>query len=319
MRTYIWMSGIAALAFTAFVSCAVGRGDQPDGAQQQLAESEDPDASLCANPNGGDTVAAGPAAATAPLPAPAASTQELDEQPATDDPVASLAPQEPAEALQGCPEGMILVEGQSCPDPEQKCTDWMEDPIQFPYARCRAYEEPARCKTDHVTMRFCIDRYEAGDQNGMPVGDVSWTQAKAACEASGKRLCQEQEWVFACEGEEMAPYPYGFVRNPAVCNFDRTEDLVTNKGDLADHREPVTANPECLSPYGVQNMVGNIDEWVVLDKPHYSQKNGGRKMMSGLKGGWWGPLRNRCRPTTVDHDEVFHELQTGYRCCADAP
>lgn len=219
--------------------------------------------------------------------------------------------------VSSCPAGMVLVEGQFCPEVEQPCRKWLEDPVKFPFARCAEFA-PSQCKSsERVTMRFCIDKYEAADSDGLPAGNVSWTEASARCQKEGKRLCREQEWLFACEGEEMMPYPYGLVRDSSACNFERKDGLVTNKGDLADHRQSVQSNPGCLSPFGVQNMVGNIDEWVVLERPHYSARNGGRKMLSGLKGGWWGPLRNRCRPTTVDHDELFHELQTGYRCCAD--
>lgn len=239
----------------------------------------------------------------------------------TEFPAPAPQPQEllsPPAAPASCPEGMILVEGKFCPKVEQTCVEWLDDPSKFQFARCKRYAEPSVCKGERVAMRFCIDRFEAADDSGMPVGDISWTAAAASCKAGGKRLCQEREWLFACEGEESRPYPYGNVRNPSVCNFEIQEGLATKTGDLADHRQPVTANPNCTSPFGVQNMVGNIDEWVVLDHPHYSAVNGNRKMNSGLKGGWWGPLRNRCRPTTVDHDELFHELQTGFRCCADA-
>lgn len=218
-----------------------------------------------------------------------------------------------------CPAGMILVEGKFCPKVEQTCVEWLDDPAKFQFARCKRFSETSECKSaERVSMRFCIDRFEAADDSGMPIGDISWTAAAASCKASGKRLCQEREWLFACEGEEAKPYPYGYVRSPSLCNFEIQEGLATPKGELADHRQPVTANPNCTSPFGVQNMVGNIDEWVVLDHPWYSAVNGNRKMNSGLKGGWWGPLRNRCRPTTVDHDELFHELQTGFRCCSDA-
>lgn len=213
---------------------------------------------------------------------------------------------------------MVLVEGLSCPSVQHECVEWLEDPTKFSFARCARYREPAVCASpERVPMRFCIDRDEfvaTGDE--LPLGDVSWTDAKGRCERSGKRLCAEREWVFACEGEVMRPYPYGFARDASLCNFEHTE-LLTPDGKLRDYRVPPASKPGCLSPFGVRNMVGNVDEWVVLDRPHISVKNGGRRMMSGLKGGWWGPLRNRCRPVTVDHDEVFHELQTGFRCCAE--
>jgi formylglycine-generating enzyme len=215
-----------------------------------------------------------------------------------------------------CPGGMVLVEGLYCPNPKQECIDWIDDPVKFPYARCAKYSSKVECSGKRVPMTYCIDRNEhAAKGEELPTGDISWTDAKNTCEGMGKRLCGESEWVFACEGEASVPYPYGYERDSSKCNFEK-QDLV-EKGKLRDLREPVESNPECLSPFGVHNMVGNIDEWVVLDKPHYSKRNDNRKMVSGLKGGWWGPLRNRCRPTTVDHDEHFHELQTGFRCCAD--
>jgi hypothetical protein len=58
-------------------------------------------------------------------------------------------------------------------------------------------------------------------------------------------------------------------------------------------------------------MTGNIDEWVYRDRTA-----GGAR--SALKGGWWMPGRDRCRPATTAHGETFAGLQTGFRCCADA-
>ena len=217
-----------------------------------------------------------------------------------------------------CPIEMVLVEGEHCTQVAQPCIQYIENPFTNPFARCRAFVEPSKCTGKRVSMRYCIDRLEVDGDDGLPLSDKSWTDAKAICESQGKRLCQEREWLFACEGEEGKPYPYGYVRDSDACNIDQTEGLTTRKGELADRRQPVFANPECLSPFGVQNMVGNVDEWVVLDLPYYSARNNNRKMQSGLKGGWWGPLRNRCRPTTVDHDEIYHDLQTGVRCCKNA-
>jgi formylglycine-generating enzyme len=215
-----------------------------------------------------------------------------------------------------CPENMVLVDANYCTKVVQECEIWLESPKDNKFARCKKFR-PSVCKGERVHLSFCIDRYEAAQPDGMPQADLSWTQAKKSCEDQGKRLCQEREWTLACEGEEMRPHPYGFERSSNLCNQDRKDVVNKDKGILIDHRQPVTGNPNCISPFGAQNMVGNIDEWVVLDHTHFSQRDNGRKMDSGLKGGWWGPLRNRCRPTTVDHDELFHELQTGYRCCAD--
>lgn len=252
----------------------------------------------------------------------AVATTIVDATPAAAAPAAPAvdAPAIPAGAkasASACPADMVTVEGMFCTTVKQECADWIEDPATNQYARCARFKDTSICTGERVHMRFCVDKEEySAPGESLPKGDVSWNDAKKTCESQGKRLCQEKEWTFACEGEEMRPYPYGFTRDPSLCNFEK-DKLVEGKS-LRDQRVSKEENPMCLSPFGVHNMVGNIDEWVVLDRPHYSQLNNNRKMMSGLKGGWWGPLRNRCRPTTVDHDEVFHELQTGIRCCADA-
>ena len=216
-----------------------------------------------------------------------------------------------------CSDDMVHIHGEMCVKPLHKCVDWIDDPT-LPYARCAEYDPNVECKGSRIRMNFCIDKFEAADGDKMPIADISWTEASSRCSIRGARLCKESEWTFACEGEDMRPYPYGLQRRSDLCNHDIGKDLVCGKM-LCDHRKPVDdpSLKECATPEGIVNMTGNIDEWVVLEVPHYSQRNGNRKMMSGLKGGWWGNLRNRCRPVTVDHDEYFHELQTGFRCCSD--
>ncbi|HEY8087055.1 MAG TPA: SUMF1/EgtB/PvdO family nonheme iron enzyme, partial [Polyangiaceae bacterium] len=76
-----------------------------------------------------------------------------------------------------------------------------------------------------------------------------------------------------------------------------------------DQREPSGSRAACVSPYGVHDMTGNVDEWVV----NVSQF--GQPHMSGLKGGYWGPVRTRCRPMTTAHQETFRYYQIGFRCC----
>ena len=206
---------------------------------------------------------------------------------------------------------MVVVHGDHCTDVRQDCLKWLDPDIPpFPRKRCEKFA-PSVCTGKRKHMRFCIDKLEyAKLETDPPVSDVSWTLARSTCESLGKRLCNESEWTFACEGEEMRPYPTGYVRDAGLCNFDR-EDLVDHKGKMRDYREPVNANPQCESPFGVRNMVGNVDEWTWIDGSMNTP------WRAALKGGWWLAGRNRCRPATTGHDEYYHDMQAGIRCCKD--
>lgn len=211
-----------------------------------------------------------------------------------------------------CPEGMTLIEGSYCPLVQERCTRWLDDP-KLPFARCAVFANPTECLSERVPMTFCMDRYEYTPEGArLPQNHASFTIASRVCLHLHKRVCTEREWNFACEGEEMWPYPYGFERQP-LCNQDRLDLYTDNpfRRILRDLREPSTERPACVSPFGIYNMVGNLDEPVLREpaSPPFS---------SALKGGWWMPTRNRCRPATTAHDDYYSGIQVGIRCCADA-
>jgi formylglycine-generating enzyme required for sulfatase activity len=211
---------------------------------------------------------------------------------------------------------MVLVEGNYCPEVRHTCLQWLDPPGPYEYFRCARYGAPSCVSPKRKSMRFCIDRdeyTEPGDK--LPVAHQSWTSAKNKCESLGKRLCLESEWQFACEGEEMRPYPYGFVRDASACNIDRS-DLGRPNSGLRDLREPAGSHPRCVSPFGVRDMSGNIEEWATLDVPGTSHD--GLPDRSSMKGAWWLPGRNHCRAATTRHGETYEGSQVGIRCCADA-
>ena len=231
--------------------------------------------------------------------------------------VSSVEPPAPASSSTApCGEGMVLVSGEYCPEAEQVCLKWL-DPPPYQNLRCAEYAKPAKCKGQKQQRRFCIDREEyvasssEESEPPLPVVGKKWGEAKALCEARGARLCKESEWEFACEGPEASPYPYGWKREAGTCNHDRT-DLGGAEDKLKDHRAPPSAFPKCMSPFGVHDMVGNVDEWV--EREGMSAPN-----RSALRGGWWLPGRNRCRAATLGHDESYSGKQVGFRCCRDAP
>jgi hypothetical protein len=225
---------------------------------------------------------------------------------------------EPVKGDEGaCPEGMVLVEGEYCPEVEHTCLEWMDPPTsRYAHFRCARYAREAKCKAPRVHKRFCIDRTERVEEGtNLPRHGMSWTSSKKLCEAAGGRLCRESEWIFACEGEEMRPYPYGWERDSTACNVDIKDDI-GRIGRLVDHRAPVASHEKCASPFGVQDMAGNVEEWAQADGPGQGSKMGWKEV---LKGSWWIPSRHACRQFQVGHNDVYSGAETGTRCCKDAP
>lgn len=223
----------------------------------------------------------------------------------------TIARADTADPPRACPDGMVLVEGRYCPNVQHDCRRYLDPPGRFEHFRCAEYG-PARClSASRVPLRFCmdVDEYTAPGET-LPANFQSYTHAQRICGSQGKRICLQSEWNFACEGEEMRPYPYGFERDSSACNADQ-EEILGKDGKLKDLRVPSDAYPRCTSPFGVRNMAGNLEEFVAID----GTKGAPRPAM---KGAYWQPSRNHCRAAQTAHDRYYNGMETGFRCCASA-
>lgn len=212
-----------------------------------------------------------------------------------------------------CPKGMVLVEGDYCPDVRHECKRWLENSGRYKHFRCEEYTKATCLSKQRERRRFCIDRDEyASRGEKLPASHQSWTNAHETCSSLGKRVCLESEWVFACEGEEMRPYPYGWRRDADACNADRV-DIYMPDGSLRDLRVGAKDKPRCVSPFGVHNLSGNLEEWTTIDV-----SAGLWPPRPAMKGAYWQPSRNHCRAAQTAHDRFYKGTETGFRCCADA-
>lgn len=255
---------------------------------------------------------------------------------ASEELASGVAPFEhPPANTQGCLDGMVRVTGPYCLDVAQTCEEYHEEYLHGKGKgngtvsdRCLKFKAPSRCIGDQrKNLDFCMDRYEYPNQAGeLPWVLTSWRQAQSMCREQGKRLCTEDEYNFACEGPEMLPYVTGYERDPSKCNMDREYHqpnhdmrLLTYERCLADEtckaelerldqRHAIGSSLSCVSWAGIVDLNGNVNEWV--RRPHKEPPN-----RSGLKGGWWGPVRNRCRPTVGFHKEFDYGYEAGFRCC----
>jgi sulfatase modifying factor 1 len=210
-----------------------------------------------------------------------------------------------------CGENMVLVEGEYCPKVQLNCKKYLDPKGRYEQFRCAEYG-PSQCLSkERRHLRFCIDRTEFAEAGeSLPANHKSFTHGEKACAAEGKRMCRESEWNFACEGEEMRPYPYGFARDASACNADRL-DVVSAEGKLRDLRAPGGSFARCKSPFGVMDMAGNLEEFVAMDIKGPPQP--------AMKGAYWQPSRNFCRAAQTAHDRYYNGTETGFRCCSDAP
>ena len=225
-----------------------------------------------------------------------------------------------------CPAGTKLVSGMFCPEVEQKCLRWL-DKDQRPEAnfgigplRCAEFAPPKCLSKTRKRMEFCMDEFEWPNKFGeLPPVGMSWYDAEKQCKSAGKRLCTADEWTFACEGPDVKPYPYGDGRHrdDTICNIDKPSmDPSTPRSEWPKHYRGVPSGSmeKCVSWADIHDMTGNVDEWV----NNVGGRTDGDPYFSGLKGGYWGPVRTRCRPMTTVHGPGHSFYQNGFRCCASA-
>jgi hypothetical protein len=249
----------------------------------------------------------------APLPVQAALDETALVRAASPEALVSLTSTPHAEAapVSACGEGMALVEGNYCPDVRLNCKKYLDPEGRYEHFRCAEYGPTTCLSKQRRAMRFCIDKHEFSEPGeSLPANHRSWRDGDRTCRKLGKRMCLESEYNFACEGENMQPYPYGFTRDATACNADR-DDVVSPAGTLRDLRAPSGSYERCVSPFGVADLAGNLEEFVTID--------GTTPARPAMKGSYWQPGRNFCRAAQTAHDMYYNGTETGFRCCSDVP
>jgi iron(II)-dependent oxidoreductase len=146
-----------------------------------------------------------------------------------------------------------------------------------------------------------------------PVVYVSLDDAQAYARWAGKRLPTEVEWQYAAQGNDGRKYPWGDVYDSTKCNHK------------LGHTTPVDAFPNGKSPFGVEDMVGNV--WQLTNDLY----DNGTNYFSMIRGGsyynptssWWYIPGG---PQPADNPQILlmvspgfdRNATVGFRCVKDA-
>jgi formylglycine-generating enzyme required for sulfatase activity/serine/threonine protein kinase len=227
------------------------------------------------------------------------------------------------------------------------CIDLTEVTV-FAYKQCSDRGECKRAPRENewpgITARerkvydpLCNIR-DVDARGSYPINCVDWELADTFCKAKGGRLPTEAEWEFATRGSDGRKYPWG--DSPPTdgtrlnaCGkeclawgkrFNEEVSAMYSSDDGFATTAPVGSFPKGASPFGLQDVVGNVWEWASDWYAPYTagaqvDPRGGSGEDRVLRGGAWnGGDPAWVRPTyRFKSPPTLRSHGIGFRCAKD--
>ena len=91
-----------------------------------------------------------------------------------------------------------------------------------------------------------------------PINGVSWQQARTYCQWTGGDLPSDLQWIKGARDSTGANYPWGLAPPPDCARSQIGSCLPFESVQVGIH------SPTGDSPYGITDMVGNVEEWTTV-------------------------------------------------------
>ncbi len=256
-------------------------------------------------------------------------------------PVVATTPP-PTQAAPRCDDGMVLVPGGTLPQGSSASAGatvpaFCLDRTEVTVAAFRACVSVGRCVAPDPSVDFegvtaamhrrydpyCTLHPRFADSDKTPVNCVAFEQAQAYCQQRRARLPSETEWEFAAGGTEGRVYPWG-DSPPTAERLNACGEGECPGGRMFAGQDgyaapaPVGSFVAGNTPLGLQDMAGNVSEWV---SDVFAPGDGtAGAQMHGVRGGGWSTT-GAAAVLTTHRDGVLdgeRRPEVGFRCASAA-
>jgi iron(II)-dependent oxidoreductase len=161
------------------------------------------------------------------------------------------------------------------------------------------------CRSTGATMP---ERPSWEHRQDHPVVNVTWSEAQHYAQWLGLALPSEPEWEVAARGNDRRVFPWGRDEpDPSRCIWNK-HPVYGNTSTA-----PITATPGGVSPFGAEQMAGNVYEWCDTWLPSTQGVPPGHYRV--VKGGSWSSDILECRTFHRFRARPdFRRDELGFRC-----